>query len=99
LIPASTPYPYTTLFRSNLILIPVLGRYGYGHVGPPLATALASSLNVWMLYRTLRAREHFRTDARLRRKVPRLMIAALIMGAMLLDRKSTRLNSSHDQIS
>ena len=27
----------------NLILIPVLGRFGYGHVGPPLATALAST--------------------------------------------------------
>jgi putative peptidoglycan lipid II flippase len=67
----------------NLILIPLLGRYGYGHVGPPLATALASSLNVWMLYRTLRKRDHFRTDARLRRRVPRLAAASLIMGAML----------------
>lgn len=67
----------------NLILIPILGRYGYGHVGPPLATALASSLNVWMLYRTLRRRDHFHTDARLRRRVPRLAVASLIMGAML----------------
>ncbi|MEA3059374.1 MAG: putative peptidoglycan lipid flippase [Sphingomonadales bacterium] len=67
----------------NLILIPVLGRYGFGHVGPPLATALASSLNVWMLYRTLRRRGHFRADAQLRLRVPRLAIASLIMGAML----------------
>jgi putative peptidoglycan lipid II flippase len=67
----------------NLILIPILGRYGYGHVGPPLATAVASSLNVWMLYRTLVRRDHFHTDARLRRRVPRLAAAALIMGAML----------------
>jgi len=67
----------------NLILIPILGRYGYGHVGPPLATALASSLNVWMLYRTLRKRDHFHADARLRRRVPRLAIASLIMGGML----------------
>jgi len=67
----------------NLILIPLLGRYGYGHVGPPLATALASTLNVWMLYRTLSKRDHFHTDARLRRRVPRLAVASLIMGGML----------------
>src|SRR5207302_2655575 len=62
---------------------PVLGRYGYGHVGPPLATALASTLNVWMLYHTLRKRGHFDTDAQVRRRVPRLAVAALIMGAAL----------------
>jgi len=67
----------------NLILIPVLGRYGYGHVGPPLATAIASSLNVWMLYRTLVKRDHFHTDTQLRRRVPRLAAASLIMGVML----------------
>ena len=67
----------------NLILIPTLGRYGFGHVGPPLATALASSLNVWMLYHTLRKRGHFHSDAQLRRRVPRLAVAALLMGGML----------------
>ncbi|MEO8455787.1 MAG: murein biosynthesis integral membrane protein MurJ [Sphingomicrobium sp.] len=67
----------------NLILIPFLGRFGYGHVGPPLATALASTLNVWMLYHTLKKRGHFATDAQLRRRVPRLALAALIMGAAL----------------
>src|SRR6476660_4921790 len=67
----------------NLILIPVLGRYGYGHVGPPLATAIASSLNVWMLYRTLVRRDHFHTDRQLRRRVPRLAAASLIMGVVL----------------
>src|SRR6478672_7511566 len=68
----------------NLILIPVLGRYGYGHVGPPLATALASSLNVWMLYRTLKKREHFEADAQLRRRVPRLLAASLLMGVAVV---------------
>jgi putative peptidoglycan lipid II flippase len=51
------------------------------HVGPPLATALASTVNVWMLYRTLRKRGHFEADARLKRRVPRLGLAALLMGA------------------
>ena len=67
----------------NIILIPLLGRFGFGHVGPPLATALASSVNVWMLYRTLRKREQFEPDARLRRRVPRLAVASLLMGAAL----------------
>jgi putative peptidoglycan lipid II flippase len=67
----------------NLILIPLLGRYGYGHVGPPLATALASTMNVWMLYHTLKKRGHFETDPQLRRRVPRLALASLIMGGAL----------------
>src|SRR5438270_5637640 len=65
----------------NLILIPVLARFGYGHVGPPLATAISSTANVWMLYHTLKKRGHFETDAQLRRRAPRLAAAALIMGA------------------
>lgn len=67
----------------NIILIPFFGRFGFGHVGPPLATAVASSVNVWMLYRTLRKRGHFEPDARLRRRVPRLALAAILMGAAL----------------
>jgi putative peptidoglycan lipid II flippase len=67
----------------NLILIPLLGRYGIGHVGPPLATALASTINVYMLYRTLRLRGHFEADAQLKRRLPRLALAALIMGAAI----------------
>ena len=53
------------------------------HMGPPLATALASTVNVWMLYHTLKKRGYFEADARLRRRVPRLAIAALIMGVAL----------------
>ena len=67
----------------NLVFIPLFARYGFGHVGPPLATAIASTINVWMLYRTLRKRGHFETDARLRRQAPRLAISALIMGGAL----------------
>ena len=54
------------------------------HVGPPLATALASTVNVWLLYHTLRKRGHFEADSRLRRRVPRLAVAAIAMGAALL---------------
>ena len=53
------------------------------HMGPPLATALASTVNVWMLYHTLKKRGHFEADSRLRRRIPRLAIAAVAMGVAL----------------
>ncbi len=62
----------------NLVLIVPLA-----HMGPPLATAIASTVNVWMLYATLAKRGHFTADARLRRRAPRLALAALAMGALL----------------
>jgi putative peptidoglycan lipid II flippase len=36
-----------------------------------------------MLYHTLKKRGHFESDKQLRRRVPRLAIASLIMGAVL----------------
>lgn len=53
------------------------------HMGPPLATAIASTVNVALLYRTLTARGHFVADARLKRRIWRLGVAALVMGAAL----------------
>jgi len=67
----------------NMVLIPLLG-----HIGPPLATALASTVNVAMLYRTLVKRGHFAADAGLKRRLPRLAVAALIMGGVLLATES-----------
>ncbi len=53
------------------------------HMGPPLATALSSTANVWLLYATLRKRRHFTPDDRLKRRAWRLALAALVMGAVL----------------
>ena len=53
------------------------------HMGPPLATALASTVNVFLLYRTLRQREDFVPDARLKRRGWRLALAAVLMGGAL----------------
>ena len=53
------------------------------HMGPPLATALASTVNVWMLYHTLKKRGHFKADRRLKRRVPRLALASILMGVAL----------------
>ncbi|SFR86053.1 murein biosynthesis integral membrane protein MurJ [Sphingomonas jatrophae] len=78
-----TPVRYATMsigvnFVGNLILIPLIG-----HVGPPLATAVASLVNVALLYRTLGKRGHFTADAKLRHRLPRLALAALAMGVVL----------------
>ena len=62
----------------NLALIVPLA-----HVGPPLATAIASTVNVALLYRTLRKRGDFVPDARLKRRAWRLLLAAVAMGAVL----------------
>jgi len=62
----------------NVALIPTIGING-----PPLATAISSSVNVAMLYLTLRKRGHFAPDAQLRRRIPRLLLAALMMGGVL----------------
>jgi putative peptidoglycan lipid II flippase len=53
------------------------------HMGPPLATALASTVNVALLYRALAKRGQFTPDARLRRRAPRLALAAILMGAAM----------------
>ena len=53
------------------------------HMGPPLATAIASTVNVWLLYRMLVKRGHFAADPRLRRRAPRLALSALAMGGVL----------------
>ncbi len=68
----------------NLILIPTLAHWDVGHIGPPLATALASSVNVASLYVVLARRGHFALDPQVKRKLPRLALSALLMGAALL---------------
>lgn len=78
-----TPVRYATIavivnIIGNFALIPVIA-----HVGPPLATAISALINLILLYAMLRRRGHFTADAQLKRRVPRLVLAALLMGAAL----------------
>ena len=78
-----TPVRFATISMGvnlafNLVLILPLH-----HMGPPLATALSSTVNVALLYTTLVKRGHFVPDAGLRRRAWRLGVAALAMGAVL----------------
>jgi len=62
----------------NLILMGPLG-----HVGIALATSISAWLNVGLLAHGLKRREYFVADARLRKRVPRMVVACAIMAAAL----------------
>ncbi|OYW09872.1 MAG: hypothetical protein B7Z53_02065 [Rhodospirillales bacterium 12-71-4] len=61
-----------------MALIPVLA-----HVGIALATSIAAWINVAILGALLVRRRQFRADRRLRRTVPRLLAAAVLMALLL----------------
>jgi putative peptidoglycan lipid II flippase len=61
----------------------VLSRF-IGHVGIALATAAAAWVNATLLGVTLGRYGHFTADQRLRRRLPRIIAASLVMGAILL---------------
>ena len=78
-----TPVRFATISMGVNLILNLALIYPLQHMGPPLATALASTVNTFLLYRTLRKRGHFEPDARLRRRAWRLALAALAMGIVL----------------
>ena len=78
-----TPVRFATVSMAVNLGLNLLLIYPLGHRGPPLATAIASTVNVALLYRALARRGHFVADARLRRRAPRVAVAALLMGVAM----------------
>ena len=78
-----TPVRYATISMAVNLALNLLFIRPLGHMGPPLATAIASTVNVALLYRTLAKRGQFVADAQLRRRAPRLALAALLMGGVM----------------
>jgi putative peptidoglycan lipid II flippase len=78
-----TPVRFATISMVVNLLLNLALIIPLKHMGPPLATALASTVNTFLLYRTLRKRGHFVPDHRLRRRAWRLAAAALAMGLVL----------------
>lgn len=66
----------------NLVLNLILMQF-LAHVGLALATAIASWVNVALLYYFLKKREHFEVDKRLKKKIGRMLLSAGLMGAAL----------------
>lgn len=79
----ATPVRFATISMAVNLLLNLILILPLHHMGPPLATALSSTVNVVLLYTTLVKRGHFTMDARLRRRAWRLGVAALAMGAVL----------------
>ncbi|WP_375395219.1 murein biosynthesis integral membrane protein MurJ [uncultured Sphingomonas sp.] len=78
-----TPVRYATISMAVNLVLNLALIVPLRHMGPPLATALASTVNVALLYRALCQRGHFAPDARLRRRAWRLALSAIGMGAVL----------------
>src|SRR5206468_5227244 len=95
--PIYTPFPYTTLFRSDV---------GSGKTIVALIAMLIAIDNgyqaAFMAPTEILAEQHFRTLSVFLKDIPltiRLLIGGQRSKLRQEDRKSTRLNSSHDQIS
>jgi putative peptidoglycan lipid II flippase len=67
----------------NIAASLILSR-SIGHVGIAVATSLAAWVNATLLGLTLSRRGDYRPDSRLVRRLPRIILASLIMGAALL---------------
>jgi putative peptidoglycan lipid II flippase len=64
------------------LLFPRLGLSS--HLGIAVATAAGAWLNVSLLYRELRRRDHFRADSRLRLALPMIALSSAVMALALV---------------
>jgi putative peptidoglycan lipid II flippase len=79
----ATPVRYSiiTLVLNTLISLALMKPFA--QLGLAAATAIASWINVGLLTWGLMKRGHFAVDDRLRRRFPRMLLAAVLMGAVL----------------
>jgi putative peptidoglycan lipid II flippase len=79
----ATPVRYSifVLVLNTLISLALMGPFA--QLGLAAATAIASWINVGLLTWGLMKRGHFKVDARLRRRFPRMLVAAAAMGLAL----------------
>ncbi len=84
-----TPMIYATISLTantigSIALFFIFRAYGLmPHLGIAVATTLGGWLNAGLLYRTLAKRGHFVADKRLKRTLPRIVLASAIMGVAL----------------
>lgn len=67
----------------NIVASLILSRY-IGHVGIAVATSIAAWVNATLLGLTLSRRGDYQLDPRLVQRLPRIVLASLILGAVLL---------------
>jgi putative peptidoglycan lipid II flippase len=66
----------------NIVVAFTLSRF-IGHIGIAIATAVAAWVNATLLGMTLQRRGHYTPDDRIRHRLPRILLASLLMGAIL----------------
>src|SRR2546430_13619695 len=91
--PRSTLFPYTTLFRSMTDGIAERLRWIPAILRDPFAATIAAEAATWPL---MLANFH---QLSLVAPAANALVLPLLPAIMVVDRKSTRLNSSHSQIS
>lgn len=79
----ATPVRYSIFVLVLNTLISLALMKTFAQLGLAAATAIASWINVGLLTWGLMKRGHFKVDARLRRRFPRMLVAAAAMGLAL----------------
>src|SRR2546430_3948585 len=92
--PRSTLFPYTTLFRSASVRINNLGKGRMTVSVPNSGTALVAEVTSGLVPTTIKLTMEPGRGGEVRQSGTNV-----VTGTAHLDRKSTRLNSSHSQIS
>ncbi|MEX1146913.1 MAG: murein biosynthesis integral membrane protein MurJ [Sphingomonadales bacterium] len=75
----ATPVRYSLVALGVNAVLNLILMFPLAHVGLALATAISAWVNAGLLYWGLRRRGYLRSDARLRRRVVRIMAAVVIM--------------------
>lgn len=78
-----TPVRFALIAVAANLALNIALMIPFKHVGLAMATALSAWLNVALLGTTLLRRGHLKPDRRLRARVPRTVLAAIIMAAAL----------------
>jgi putative peptidoglycan lipid II flippase len=80
----ATPFRFAVVAVAANIALSIGLSLAIGFVGIPIATTLATSLNAGLLGWRLHRLAHIRMDERLKRRLPRIILASLGMAAILL---------------
>jgi len=81
---AATPFRFAIVSMIVNTILSALLFLVMGYAGIALATVIASWLNIFMLAQRLHRQGNLVIDARLRRTGPRIALASLVMGGVLL---------------
>ena len=80
----ATPFRYAIISMIVNTILSVALFFVMGYAGIALATVIASWLNILMLGHKLHRQGNLVIDSKLRRSAPRIALASLVMGAVLL---------------